>query len=466
MSSSYGPTGAAADALEAAAASGSYRVCDAVVLVCLACASGLIILTVAVCFRRAFAAAGGGGAANSIRGSRCGLAPSALSAIPKLAYQRGAGAGPGWAQCAICLAVVRDGETVRLLPACGHLFHVDCIDLWLRAHATCPLCRRDVGGDAAADTEKPAMSLSSNTNSLPYSTDKGGYSTHDTLVLLGIGFCATAVSVLIIMLCECLCCRRRRGEGGAIVYVAARPFFLHGDGGGGLSPSAVAALPSFVFRRGTSVVVGDGAGRGEGSGSGSGRGGWAQCAVCLSLVQEGEVVRRLPACMHLFHVSCIDMWLRSHSTCPLSDAYSVLVALCVLAASVVIWEACAFAAMAAALAAGVAWCARAVAAGRAGTATTLPAATPAAVRGLAEADIRALLPASPYQLRRRLGTPAGGGGATTCYVCLEDVRGGEMVRRLPECRHLFHVGCIDAWLHAHVTCPLCRSEISSRRRRQ
>ncbi|KAG2649870.1 E3 ubiquitin-protein ligase EL5-like [Panicum virgatum] len=162
------------------------------------------------------------------------------------------------------------------------------------------------------------MSLSSSTNSLPYSTDKGGYSTHDTLVLLGIGFCATAVSILIIVLCECLCCRRRLA-GGTVVYVAARPFFLHGgdgDGGGGLSPSAAAALPSFVFRRGPAA---GGAGRGEGSGSGSGRG-WAQCAVCLSLVQEGEAVRRLPACAHLFHVCCIDMWLRSHSTCPLCRA--------------------------------------------------------------------------------------------------------------------------------------------------
>ncbi|RLN09733.1 E3 ubiquitin-protein ligase EL5-like [Panicum miliaceum] len=157
------------------------------------------------------------------------------------------------------------------------------------------------------------MSLSSSTNSLPYSTDKGEYSTHDTLVLLGIGFCATAVSILIIVLCECLCCRRRRA-GGTVVYVAARPFFLHGGGGddGGLSPSAVAALPSFVFRRGLAV-----AGRGEGSGSGRG---WAQCAVCLSLVQEGETVLRLPACAHFFHVCCIDMWLPSHSTCPLCRA--------------------------------------------------------------------------------------------------------------------------------------------------
>ncbi|KAF0934471.1 hypothetical protein E2562_025548 [Oryza meyeriana var. granulata] len=168
------------------------------------------------------------------------------------------------------------------------------------------------------------MSLSSSSNSLPYSTDHGGYSTHDTLVLLGIGFFATAVSILMIVLCECLCCRQRRAAaGGTVVYVAARPFFM--GGGGGLSPSAVATLPSFVYRRDAADRRSENSGRGRGDSSGSGRGGgggggWAQCAVCLSLVQEGETVRQLPACKHLFHVGCIDMWLHSHSTCPLCRA--------------------------------------------------------------------------------------------------------------------------------------------------
>ncbi|EAY85202.1 hypothetical protein OsI_06565 [Oryza sativa Indica Group] len=175
------------------------------------------------------------------------------------------------------------------------------------------------------------MSLSSSSNSLPYSTDQGGYSTHDTLVLLGIGFFATAVSILMIVLCECLCCRRRRRGGGTVVYVAARPFFLGGggDSGGGLSASAVATLPSFVYCREewaeAPAPAPRGGGRGRGDGSGSGRGGgggggWAQCAVCLSIVQEGEAVRQLPACKHLFHVGCIDVWLHSHSTCPLCRA--------------------------------------------------------------------------------------------------------------------------------------------------
>ncbi|KAL5213149.1 hypothetical protein ABZP36_023996 [Zizania latifolia] len=83
---------------------------------------------------------------------------------------------------------------------------------------------------------------------------------------------------------------------------------MHGGGAGGLRASAVATLPSFVYHRGVAV-------RGGASG-----GGWAQCAVCLSMVQDGEAVRQLPACTHLFHVGCIDMWLRSHSTCPLCRA--------------------------------------------------------------------------------------------------------------------------------------------------
>ncbi|KAF7102548.1 hypothetical protein CFC21_103664 [Triticum aestivum] len=47
-----------------------------------------------------------------------------------------------------------------------------------------------------------------------------------------------------------------------------------------------------------------------------------------------------------------------------------------------------------------------------------------------------------------------------CPVCLEDIHGGEMVRQLPACRHLFHVECIDMWLDSHRTCPMCRCVIS------
>ncbi|GAB4847642.1 hypothetical protein Ancab_026703 [Ancistrocladus abbreviatus] len=45
-------------------------------------------------------------------------------------------------QCAICLSEFVDGDDIRILPLCGHVFHVGCIDRWLRSHASCPYCRQ------------------------------------------------------------------------------------------------------------------------------------------------------------------------------------------------------------------------------------------------------------------------------------------------------------------------------------
>ncbi|XP_068650564.1 RING-H2 finger protein ATL70-like [Aristolochia californica] len=43
--------------------------------------------------------------------------------------------------CSICLADYKDSDLLRLLPDCGHLFHLKCVDAWLRLHPTCPICR-------------------------------------------------------------------------------------------------------------------------------------------------------------------------------------------------------------------------------------------------------------------------------------------------------------------------------------
>ncbi|CAN8270219.1 unnamed protein product [Cochlearia groenlandica] len=44
-----------------------------------------------------------------------------------------------------------------------------------------------------------------------------------------------------------------------------------------------------------------------------------------------------------------------------------------------------------------------------------------------------------------------------CSVCLSDFEENETGRVLPNCKHTFHVDCIDMWFHSHSTCPLCRS---------
>jgi len=49
----------------------------------------------------------------------------------------------GWREssCGVCLSELADGELIRVLPACMHYFHGGCVQEWLSAHATCPLCR-------------------------------------------------------------------------------------------------------------------------------------------------------------------------------------------------------------------------------------------------------------------------------------------------------------------------------------
>ncbi|XP_068327991.1 RING-H2 finger protein ATL43-like [Pyrus communis] len=44
-------------------------------------------------------------------------------------------------ECAVCLTRFDQTEVLRLLPKCKHAFHVECVDTWLDAHSTCPLCR-------------------------------------------------------------------------------------------------------------------------------------------------------------------------------------------------------------------------------------------------------------------------------------------------------------------------------------
>eukprot|EP01018_Ginkgo_biloba_P027745 Gb_41046 [translate_table: standard] len=50
-----------------------------------------------------------------------------------------------------------------------------------------------------------------------------------------------------------------------------------------------------------------------------------------------------------------------------------------------------------------------------------------------------------------------------CSVCLSNISEGEVFRILPDCRHHFHLGCIDQWLSRHGSCPNCRKRVNTRR---
>ncbi|KAG9158696.1 hypothetical protein Leryth_027473, partial [Lithospermum erythrorhizon] len=68
-----------------------------------------------------------------------GLEASIISLIPQFIYQ--SVKGQQEMECVICLCVFENGEVGRKLPECEHEFHVDCIDMWLHSHTTCPVCR-------------------------------------------------------------------------------------------------------------------------------------------------------------------------------------------------------------------------------------------------------------------------------------------------------------------------------------
>ncbi|XAR64924.1 hypothetical protein NMG60_11008824 [Bertholletia excelsa] len=76
-----------------------------------------------------------------------GLDERSLIACPKLFYSQvkellnGGESESTASSCSICLADYKDTDVLRLLPECGHLFHLGCVDPWLLLHPTCPICR-------------------------------------------------------------------------------------------------------------------------------------------------------------------------------------------------------------------------------------------------------------------------------------------------------------------------------------
>ena len=97
----------------------------------------------------------------------------------------------------------------------------------------------------------------------------------------------------------------------------------------GLSPQALESMPSLVWGQG---IGGVGGGLGGGGEAGSGvRGvgsvvgdvgdeGWlpSECSICLTAFAPGDKCRQLQCHpSHIFHLECVDEWLRLNAACPL-----------------------------------------------------------------------------------------------------------------------------------------------------
>ncbi|XAR55080.1 hypothetical protein NMG60_11030462 [Bertholletia excelsa] len=79
---------------------------------------------------------------------------------------------------------------------------------------------------------------------------------------------------------------------------------------------------------------------------------------------------------------------------------------------------------------------------------------PEIVRSVSASLVRELLPVARFS---ELDDPP-----ESCAVCLYEFTGGDEVRRLPNCPHIFHRSCVDRWMdHGRLTCPLCRTRFVS-----
>ena len=67
------------------------------------------------------------------------LSPEFLEMFLILVYSKvkGLKVGKGALECAVCLNEFDDAKELRLLPRYKHIFHLDCIDVWLASHVTC-----------------------------------------------------------------------------------------------------------------------------------------------------------------------------------------------------------------------------------------------------------------------------------------------------------------------------------------
>ncbi|KAI3736035.1 hypothetical protein L6452_15566 [Arctium lappa] len=105
------------------------------------------------------------------------------------------------------------------------------------------------------------------------------------------------------------CILRRQARRRAVIQDIGLIARIHSDEPPkrGLESSVITSLPTLVYKD-----IDQPHGRPDNDAGLS-----QECAVCLSIFEDGQLIRVLPNCNHHFHAECIDKWLGSRSTCPI-----------------------------------------------------------------------------------------------------------------------------------------------------
>ncbi|XP_010541821.1 PREDICTED: RING-H2 finger protein ATL74-like isoform X1 [Tarenaya hassleriana] len=103
-----------------------------------------------------------------------GLEPVVVATFPTKLYSDECFSASADTQCSVCLGEYHREDVLRILPYCGHSFHVNCIDIWLQQHSTCPVCR--ISQRDSSDRKRLMQPLHSPATRSPYGADTRSYS--------------------------------------------------------------------------------------------------------------------------------------------------------------------------------------------------------------------------------------------------------------------------------------------------
>ncbi|KAF6146991.1 hypothetical protein GIB67_036710 [Kingdonia uniflora] len=90
-------------------------------------------------------------------GNSEGVDASTIASLPFFVYKSEEWCKIGILECVICLSKFEDDEIGRHLPKCEHTFHIECIDMWLHSHSSCPICRAPVGSSKSISLEENSL---------------------------------------------------------------------------------------------------------------------------------------------------------------------------------------------------------------------------------------------------------------------------------------------------------------------
>ncbi|KAI3969241.1 hypothetical protein MKW92_045172 [Papaver armeniacum] len=112
----------------------------------------------------------------------------------------------------------------------------------------------------------------------------------DFIVILAALLCALICVIGLVAVARCAWLRRMNGNSDNNPSAS-----LQSQANKGLKRKILKSLPKITYDKTLSME---------------------DCAICLSEFEIGDEIRVLPQCNHGFHVTCIDTWLGSHSSCP------------------------------------------------------------------------------------------------------------------------------------------------------